>query len=69
MGRARVATKRGDRWKVSEKPKQPFDRVQFRKGLTADGREVAAQLEADGLDDWKPADILTRLVSERRIGG
>ena len=67
VGRARSAIKRRDVWKVGQ-PKPPFDRVSFSRGLTARGRAVRDELIEAGNTDWTPADILSELVTERRIG-
>ena len=61
VGRARNVVRDGDRYR-DDGPVRAFDRALFRKGLTADGREVVAQLEADGVTEWKPEDILSRLL-------
>ena len=67
VGRASVATKRGNRWRVGER-KQPFDRAAFERGLTPAGRLARADLVGEGIVDPTPADVLSRLLSERRIG-
>ena len=61
VGRARNVVRDGERWR-DDGMVQPFDQALFRRGLTPAGREVAAQLEADGVTEWKPADILSRLL-------
>ena len=61
VGRARNVRRDGEKW-VDDGPVQAFDRDLFRKGLTPLGRETAAQLEADGFVDWKPADIHSRIL-------
>ena len=61
VGRARNVRKVGKRWRDAG-PVKPFDRELFERGLTADGREVVAQLLADGRDDYKPKDVLNRLL-------
>ena len=66
-GRPRVATKRGDRWRVGER-KHAFDPAAFERGLTAAGRLARADLVGEGVDSPTPTDILNRLISERRIG-
>lgn len=63
VGKARHVRRKGKQWR-DVGPVTPFDRAHFRKGLTADGREVVAQLEADGFNEWKPKDILNRLLLE-----
>ena len=63
VGRARNVVRDGDGWR-DDGPVQAFDRALFRRGLTPDGREVAAQLEADGVTEWTPSDILSRLLLE-----
>ena len=67
VGKARVASRRGNRWRVGER-KQEFDPAAFSRGLTARGRAVRDELIEDGHTDWTPADILSELVTERRIG-
>lgn len=66
-GRARVASRRGSTWRVGER-KQAFDRVAFERGLTEGGRAARDELIAAGTPDPTPADILGRLLSERRSG-
>ena len=61
VGRARNVVRDGDRYR-DDGPVQAFDRDNFRRGLTLDGREVVAQLEADGFTEWHPPDILNRLL-------
>ena len=61
VGKSRNVVKRGKRW-VDDGPTPPFDRALFRRGATSAAREEIAQLEADGITDWKPADILSRLL-------
>ena len=63
VGRARNVVRDGDGWR-DDGPVQAFDRALFRRGLTPAGREVAAQLEADGFGEWTPSDILSRLLRE-----
>ena len=67
VGRARTATKRGNRWRVDER-KQPFDRAAFERGLTPRGREVRDELIAAGTAEPTPAQILSELIRERRVG-
>ena len=67
VGRARVATKRGSTWRVGER-KHAFDPAAFERGLTPAGRLARADLVGEGIVDPTPTDILTRLLSERRIG-
>ena len=64
VGRSRNVAKRGKKW-VDAGPTLAFDRDLFRRGLTPDGLEVAAELEADGFIEWHPADILRRLLLAR----
>ena len=61
VGRARNVVRDGERYR-DDGPVQAFDRELFRRGMTPAGREVAAQLEADGFSDWKPVDIHNRLL-------
>ena len=61
VGKARNVKRVGKRWRDAG-PVKPFDRELFERGLTADGREVVAQLLADGRDDYKPKDVLNRLL-------
>ena len=63
VGEARNVRKVGNRWR-DDGPVQPFDRDHFRRGLSANGREVVAQLEADGDLDWRPKNVLDRLLLE-----
>ena len=63
VGRARNVVRDGDGWR-DDGPVQAFDRDLFRRGLTPAGRETAAQLEADGVTEWTPSDILSRLLLE-----
>ena len=67
VGRARTATKRGNRWRVGER-KHAFDPAAFERGLTPAGRLARADLVGEGIIDPTPTDILNRLLSERRIG-
>ena len=64
VGRARNVKKVGKRWR-DDGPVLAFDRDVFRRGLTPDGREIAAQLEADGVESWHPADIFNRMLLAR----
>ena len=66
VGKARTATKRGDRWKVGA-VKQPFNREAFERGLTPRGRAVRDELIAAGNPDPAPADILSELITDRRL--
>ena len=67
VGRARSATKRGDRWRVGAR-KYAFDPAAFERGLTPAGRLARADLVGEGIVDPTPTDILSRLLSERRTG-
>ena len=67
VGRARTATKRGNRWRVGER-KAPFDRAAFERGLTPRGRAVRDELIAAGTAEPTPAQILSELIRERRVG-
>ena len=67
VGRARTASKRGDRWRVGER-KQAFDPVAFERGLTPRGRDVRDELIAAGNAEPTPAQILSELIRERRVG-
>ena len=67
VGRASVATRHGNRYRVGER-KQPYDEKAFLRGLTPRGRTVRDELIAAGHPDPTPADILSGLISERRIG-
>ena len=67
VGRARTATKRGKRWTVGPR-KHAFDPAAFERGLTPAGRLARADLVGEGIIDPTPTDILSRLLSERRIG-
>ena len=60
VGRARVATT-GAR-------KLAFDPAAFERGLTSAGRLARADLVGEGIVDPTPADILSRLISGRRLG-
>ena len=66
VGKARTVTRRGERWKVGA-VKQPFDPAAFARGLTPDGRRVRAELIAAGHAEPTPADILSGLITERRM--
>ena len=66
VGRARVATKRGKRWTVGPR-KYAFDPAAFERGLTPAGRLARADLVGEGVENPTPTDILSRLLSERRI--
>ena len=63
VGKARNVRKVGKRWR-DDGPVQPFDRDHFRRGLSANGKRVVAQLEADGDLDWRPKNVLDRLLLE-----
>ena len=67
VGRARTASKPGDRWLVGAR-KSAFDPAAFERGLMPAGRLARADLVGEGIVDPTPADILSRLLSERRIG-
>ena len=67
VGRARTATKRGNRWRVGER-KHAFDPAAFERGLTPAGRLARADLVGEGIVDPTPTDILNRLISERQLG-
>lgn len=67
VGRARTATKRGKRWHVGPR-KYAFDPAAFERGLTPSGRLARADLVGEWVVDPSPTDILSRLLSERRIG-
>ena len=64
VGKARNVRKVGKRWR-DDGPVKPFDRELFGKGLTPAGREVVAELEADGLFEWRPQNIINRLLLAR----
>ena len=64
VGRARNVRRVGQRWRDTGIVK-PFDRDNFRRGLTPSGREAVAQLEADGDLEWKPIDVHNRLLLAR----
>ena len=66
VGRARTVTRRGDRWKVGA-VKKPFDRAAFERGLTPAGRAVRDELIAAGNQDPTPADVLSELITDRRL--
>ena len=66
VGRARTVTRRGDKWKIGE-PKKPYDREAFARGLTPAGRRVRDELKASGNADPTPADILSELITDRRL--
>ena len=67
VGKARTVTRRGNRYRVGER-KQAFDEKAFLRGLTPDARRVRAELIAAGLDQPTPADVLSGLLTERRLG-
>ena len=66
VGRARTVTRRGDKWKVGA-VKSPFDRAAFERGLTPAGRRVRDELKAAGNPDPTPADVLSELITDRRM--
>ena len=61
VGRARNVVRDGEGYR-DDGPVQAFDRDNFRRGLTPDGRETVAQLEADGVTEWTPSDVLNRIL-------
>ena len=64
VGKARNVRRVGKRWRDTG-PVKPFDRDNFRRGLTPAGRQVVAQLESDGDLQWKPIDVHNRLLLAR----
>ena len=67
VGKARQVRKVGKRWR-DDGPVKPFDRSLYLRGTTPAAREVIAQLEADGIDDWTPTHIFDRLLLEKQYG-
>ena len=67
VGKARRVRKVGKRWR-DDGPVKPFDRALYVRGSTPAGREVIAQLEADGISDWTPTHIFDRLLLEKQYG-
>ena len=68
VGRAREVTRRGNQWEVGG-TRQAFDRAAFERGLTPGGRAVRDQLVAEGIAEPTPAEILSRLLRDRDLGG
>ena len=64
VGKARNVRRVGKQWR-DKGPVKPFDRDNFRRGLTPAGREAVAQLESDGDLSWKPVDVHNRLLLAR----
>ena len=63
VGRARVVRRRGRRWEISGNV-EAFDEAAFVRGLTPAGRRVRDELLEAG-SPAAPADVLSRLLSER----
>ena len=64
VGKARNVKRVGKQWRDTG-PVKPFDRDNFRRGLTPAGKEVVAQLESDGDLSWKPIDVHNRILLAR----
>ena len=67
VGRAREVTRRGNRWETGG-TRQAFDPAAFERGLTPRGRAVRDELIAAGHAEPTPADILSKLLSDRNRG-
>ena len=68
VGRARTVRRKGRGWQVGE-VKRPFDRALWIRGLTPRGRTALDDLVADGNPEPTPADVMARLLRERRADG
>ena len=65
--KVRKVRQRGNRFEVGKPESSKYDRDAFLRGLTPAGHDARADLLSEGIEDPKPAEIMRRLLHERRI--
>ena len=65
--KVRRVRQRGNRFEVGAPESSQYDRDAFLRGLTPAGHDARADLIASGIEDPTPAEIMRRLLHERRI--
>ena len=64
VNRARVVRRRGAGYAKGE-TKRPFDRALWERGLTPAGREAVAALQAQGIAEPTPAEVMSYVLKNR----